>query len=142
MTVRLHMAIYKAYHAQKNKTRPAMTSIGLSPGQPKVLRYLMQNNFCMQKEIAEALDIEPATVSRLLGTMEQNGLICRSAPEERRRAESVCITEKGRQAHAQWTELCTGIENESLQGFTPEEQEQFIGFLCRMYRNLTGKSAD
>lgn len=142
MAVNLHVAIYKAYHAQKNKTRPAMTGIGLSPGQPKVLRHLVQNDYCMQKEIAEALDIEPATVSRLLNNMEQNGLIRRSAPEERRRAASISITEKGRTAQAEWMQLCSEIEKQSMQGFTPEERDRFIGYLCRMYQNLTGKAIE
>jgi DNA-binding MarR family transcriptional regulator len=61
-----------------------MTKIGLSPGQPKILTYVSEHNCCMQKEIAIALDIEPATVSQLLNNMAQNGLIKRSAPAERK----------------------------------------------------------
>ncbi len=93
----------------------------------------------MQKEIAEALDIEPATVSRLLANMEQNGLVVRSAPEERRRAESVSITEEGRVAFARWETFCHTVEEQSLQGFSEEEGQQFLEYLCRMYQNLTGK---
>lgn len=142
MSVTLHHALYKAFHAQKNSLRPGMAQIGLSPGQPKVLRYLAAHDSCMQKEIAEALDIEPATVSRLLANMEQNGLAARSVPAERRRAESVSITEEGRGALARWETVCRGVEEESMRGFTEEERLQFIDSLCRMYRNLTGKSLE
>ena len=138
----LHTAIYKTFHAQKNRLRPGMAQIGLSPGQPKVLRYLAANDSCMQKEIAEALDIEPATVSRLLTTMEQNGLSVRSAQAERRRAESVRITEEGRQALAQWKTLCAVVEEEALSGFSDEERRQLIALLSRVYFNLTGKSME
>ena len=31
------------------------------------------------------------------------------------------------------------VEQISLQGFTPEEKEQFQNYLSRMYTNLTGK---
>lgn len=142
MGLHLHMAIYKAFHAQKNKIRPGMAKIGLSPGQPKVLRHLALYDRCMQKDIAQALDIEPATVSRLLNNMEQDELIVRAESAERRRAESVSITEKGGAALAEWTRICEDIEEQSLQGFTPEEREQFIDFLCRMYQNLTGKAME
>lgn len=142
MVESLHTAIYKAFHAQKNRLRPGMAQMGLSPGQPKVLRYLAANDSCMQKEIAEALDIEPATVSRLLTTMEQNGLSVRSAPAERRRAESVRITEEGRKALAQWETLCGAVEEEALGGFSAEERRQLISFLHRVYFNLTGKSME
>ncbi|MBE6082663.1 MarR family winged helix-turn-helix transcriptional regulator [Sporanaerobacter sp. PP17-6a] len=139
MSIGLHMALVKTSHAQKNKTRPGMTKIGLSPGQPKILTYVSEHNCCMQKEIAMALDIEPATVSQLLNNMAQNGLIKRSAPAERKRAESVSITEKGQSAYKKWLCLCKEIEEVSLQGFTKEEQEQFLDYLSRMYYNLTDK---
>lgn len=142
MAVSLHMAIVKVFHAQKNKTRPGMLEIGLSPGQPKILSHLSRQNHCMQKDIAEALDIEPATVSQILNNMVQAGLIQRSAPCERKRAESVSITEKGRGIYQEWQQLCTEIEEISMQGFTKEEQEQFLSYLCRMYRNLAGKEIE
>ncbi len=41
MPVSLHHAVYMTYNAQKNSLRPGMVRIGLSPGQPKVLRFLI-----------------------------------------------------------------------------------------------------
>nr|WP_319488908.1 MarR family winged helix-turn-helix transcriptional regulator [uncultured Caproiciproducens sp.] len=142
MPITLHMAVNKVFHAQKNKTRPGMAEIGLSPGQPKILIHLSRQNHCMQKEIAAALDIEPATVSQILNNMDQAGLVQRSAPAERKRAESVSITEKGREFYEKWQQLCEGIEEISMRGFTQNEQEQLLDFLCRMYRNLAGKEIE
>lgn len=139
MPIELHWAVTQTYHAQKNNLRPGMVKIGLSPGQPKILTYLTKNNYCMQKEIASALDIEPATVSQLLNNMAQAGLIQRSALAERKRAESISITDKGREAQKKWQKICTEIEDVSMKSFTPEEREQFLGYLCRMYQNLAGK---
>jgi MarR family transcriptional regulator, organic hydroperoxide resistance regulator len=139
MSISLHHAILMTCNAQKNSLRPGMVELGLSPGQPKVLRFLAAHDSCMQKEIAEALNIEPATVSRLLFNMEQNGLVVRSTPEECRRAESVSITEEGRVAFAGWEEVCHTVEGQSLQGFSEEEKLQFMKSLSWMYQNLTGK---
>lgn len=135
----LHTALNRTYHAQKNRTRPGMAEIGLSPGQPKVLTYLTQHSHCMQKEIATALDIEPATVSQIVNNMAQSDLIQRSDPVERKRAESISITAKGRELYEEWLRLCSEIEEVSMQGFTRDERERFLDYLCRMYRNLTGK---
>jgi DNA-binding MarR family transcriptional regulator len=142
MAIQLYMALYKTFHAQKNRIRPGMTEMGLSPGQPKVLRYLSQTDCCMQKDIAAALDIEPATVSQILSNMEQGGLVKRSGCLERKRADSVSITEKGMEAYEKWLELCLAVEKEALNGFTQSEREQFIEYLGRMYGNLTGKTLD
>lgn len=139
MAVQLYMALYRAFHAQKNRLRPSMPPLGLSPGQPKVLRHLTRQDGCMQKDIAEALDIEPATVSQLLTNMAQKGLIRRSAPPERRRAEAVYLTPQGREVYEKWERICLEVESAALEGFTGEEREQFIGYLSRLYRNLSGK---
>lgn len=142
MAIQLYMALYKTFHAQKNRIRPGMMEMGLSPGQPKVLGYLSHTDFCMQKDIAAALDIEPATVSQILSNMEQNGLVKRSGSAERKRADSVSITEKGIAAHEQWLTLCRAVEKDALNGFTETEKEQIIGYLGRMYKNLSGKALD
>jgi len=139
MKTHLEMVLSRTFHAQKNKIRPRMADIGLSPGQPKVLDYLSRRDNCMQKDIAAAMDIEPATVSQILSNMEQAGLIKRSEPAERRRAESVSMTEKGREYYEKWQLLCKEVETISLKGFSQSEKEQYLDYLSRMYRNLTGK---
>lgn len=139
MPAQLHMALYNTYHAQKNWLRPGMANLRLSPGQPKILHYLSRRNNCMQKDIAQALDIEPATVSRILNNMVEAGLVQRAAPGARKRAESISITEKGRDALVQWQQLCAEMEAAAMKEFNPVEREQFIEYLCRMYHNLTGK---
>lgn len=96
----------------------------------------------MQKDIASALDIEPATVSQLLGNMEQAGLVRRSEPSERRRAESVSITDKGREYYEKWLKLVVEVEQISMKGFTQTEKEQFLDYLGRMYRNLTDRTLE
>ncbi|MHC1772112.1 MAG: MarR family winged helix-turn-helix transcriptional regulator [Flexilinea sp.] len=139
MKTNLEMVLSRTFHAQKNKIRPGMADIGLSSGQPKVLDYLSRRDNCMQKDIAAALDIEPATVSQILGNMEQAGLIKRLEPTERRRAESVSLTEKGREYYEKWQLLCKEVEEISLKGFSQNEKEQYLDYLSRMYRNLTGR---
>ena len=36
-----HMLLYRAFHAQRNFLRPSLGELGLGPGQPKLLNYLM-----------------------------------------------------------------------------------------------------
>ena len=44
-------------------------------GQPKVLEYLFTHDGAIQKNIAEACQIEPATLTSLLLRMEKNNLV-------------------------------------------------------------------
>ena len=139
MSLELHSAFGRTFHVLKNRVRPGMTEIGLTPGQPKILLFLSRQSCCMQKEIAQALDIEAATVSQVLNKMAQQGLVQKSSPAERRRAESVSITEKGKKYLEEWQKLCRKVDEISLEGFTPEEREQLSGYMRRIYRNLTGR---
>ena len=57
MKTAFHFMMFKTFHAQRNRIRQNMQEFGLSPGQPKVLRYVAANRNCMLKEIAAACDV-------------------------------------------------------------------------------------
>jgi len=140
--MQLNMVVHRVFHAQKNWVRPKMTEIGFSPGQPKVLNYIYYHDRCMQREVADALDIEPATVSRILNNMVKSGLVERSALAPRKRAESLSVTEKGAELFEKWKTLCSEYELMALQGFSEAERLQLAGFLGRVYQNITGKTLE
>lgn len=112
---------------------------GLTPGQPKVLDYLLFHDGAFQKEIAEACYIEPATITSVLFGMENNGLITRKNLDGNRRNLYVYLTDKGR-AMAEQVELKFGaIEEKALSGFSDDEKEQLMVFLTRINRNIHKK---
>lgn len=141
MKMSFYMLLYRAFHAQRKCLRPFMAKIGLAPGQPKVLMYLADHEGCMQKDVAEHCDIEPATASRILDTLEKNGFIVRRTMAGNRRAGSLSITEQGREAAMKWEAHCHEVEAMMLSGFTEEEKTMFTGFLSRSYKNMSGKDA-
>ena len=95
MKTQFHMMMFKTYHAQRNKIRMNMSDYGLSPGQPKVLRYIHQHEDCMLKDIANSCDVEPATVSKILNNLEDMGMLTREVVKDNKRALSLRITDKG-----------------------------------------------
>lgn len=139
MKTPFYMLVFKAFHAQRQKNRMNMNAFRLSPGQPKVLRYIQNHKDCKLKDIAKECDVECATVSKMLDNLEEKGMIIRNINPQNKRAYQVNLTDKGRSALQKWEEHCMEVEQISLQGFTPEEKEQFQNYLSRMYTNLTGK---
>ena len=63
-----HLMIQKALVSRVKDT-------GLTPGQPKVLDYLLNHDGTIQKEIAMFCHIEPASLTVLLNGMEKKGYI-------------------------------------------------------------------
>ena len=126
MQIPFHVMVVKALSAQRGAAYPYLTQEGLSPGQPKILSYLIQHNQCRQKDLATYYNIEPATVSRLLANMEEKGLVQRES----------------RQGFARMQVHFAKIEKQELDGFSKEEEALLRSLLQRMYRNLTGEELE
>ena len=135
-----HLLLYRTSHLARNYLRPYLTEIGLSQGQPRVLRCLLNHGPCSQRQLAEYSEVDPATICRMLDTMEKGGFICRQNDAQDRRAGLVSITEKGRQALAHWQKHCREMEKVMLADFSEQEKAQFAQLLLRVYRNLGGKA--
>ena len=113
-----------------------LSGTGLSTGQPKILEYLFSHDGAIQKDIAEACTVEPATATSLLSRMEKNGLVERKSKDGDRRYTCVFLTEKGRTDAALSIDALTGLEEIALDGFSEDEKKRFISYLKRVNDNL------
>src|SRR5260221_5054907 len=74
---------------------------GLGVSEFEVLERLAENDqhkFRVQ-ELAESVHLSQSTLSRLIGRLEQHGLVQRNMCDADRRGIDVCLTEAGRQRH-------------------------------------------
>lgn len=111
----------------------------LTPGQPKVLDYLLFHDGVVQKDIAEACHIEPATITSVLLGMENKGLIVRKNLDGNRRSLYVYLTEQGRLLAKQVEENFKKIEESALSEFNDGEKELLTVFLARINKNILEK---
>lgn len=139
MKTPFYFLLFKAFHAQRRCIRKDMDAYQLSPGQPKVLRYISSHDDCKLKDIAMECDIEPATVSKILNTLEDKGMLTRQIDQNNKRALKLRISDVGREAMAKWEIHCHDVEKIALEGFNDLEIEQFKAYLGRLYFNLSGK---
>lgn len=138
----LNYMLFKTHHAIRHKNWEQMEVFHLSPGQPKVLRYLNNHPNCKLKDIALNCDIENATASKMVNALEDKGMLQRSIDPSNKRAYQLNITELGIQSLKKWNKHCLEIENIALDGFDSEDKEQLRNYLSRIYTNLTGKEID
>ena len=114
----------------------------LTSGQPKVLDYLKYHDGAVQKEIAAACHIEPATITSVLLGMENKDLIIRKNLNGNRRSLYVYLTDKGRELAQRIEAEFDIIEKKALNGFSAEEKEMLNLFLTRIHENLHQKGDD
>lgn len=131
-----HHLVMENYTIFTKKVFEHLTGRKLTSGQPKVLEYLFTHDGAVQKEIAEACLIEPATVTSLLYRMEKQGLIIRQINKENRRYWNVYLTEQGKEEAEYVNDIFREMEAEALNGFSKEETDMLLSYLRRIHKNL------
>jgi DNA-binding MarR family transcriptional regulator len=89
---RLHGALGRASRLLRESA-----SGGLTPTQLAVLGGLLRDGPRQLTELAAAERINPTLLSRVVGRLEDDGLVQRAASEQDRRAYLVTITDQGKQ---------------------------------------------
>ncbi len=139
MEYAVHVLLARTTHAVQNHLRPHLSKLGLSLGQPKILRCLVHLGPCSQRMLADCCEVDPSAICRILDTLERDGFLTRRPSQTDRRTGEVSITDKGREAFAAWEDQCQALEDQMLHDFSPEERAQLRDFLTRAYRNVGGR---
>lgn len=113
-----------------------LESLGLYRGQPPVLRALWDQEGLAQTEIARHLQVQAATMTKMLKRMEKAGFVERRPDPEDQRVSRVYLTEAGRAVRADVQQVWHTLEEEAFAGFTPEEQALLRRFFLQIRDNL------
>lgn len=123
----------RGYHCCINKISQ---EIGLSKGQPPVLLFLEEEKSKTQKELADMLNVKPASMTDVLKRMEKNGLIERNRGENDLRTMHVTITEKGKDKSDEFLQKERDLETLFFKGFSDKEKESFLKLFAKMTDNI------
>ena len=110
----------------------ALASMDLTFAQGHIIGYLVrcQTPPCA-KDIEERFHLSHPTVSGLLARLEKKEFIALQEDPEDRRRKLVYILPKGQQCDEAMRAVIQSGDEKVLEGFTPEEGEQFQSFLYR-----------
>jgi MarR family transcriptional regulator, transcriptional regulator for hemolysin len=109
---------------------------GLSAAQWRALVRLVKYGPMTQAKLAEVLEIEPISVSRLIDRMEQAGWAERRPDETDRRANVVHPTESAVAAFSEVKSMAGGIYEAALEGLSQNERRTLMKALTAMTENL------
>lgn len=137
MNYSLHYLLMVDHIMMQKKLFENINNLGLTLGQPKVLDFLKDHDEAIQKDIAQACHIEPASLSTVLNGMEKSELIKRKAGDNRR-STKIHLTEKGKKLCKEIDNAFCKIEREVLNGFTADEVKNLNKYLERIYLNFGG----
>ncbi len=109
---------------------------GMTRAKWAVLARLDRFEGLKQAELAEMLDLQPISLTRLLDGLAENGLIERRPDPEDRRAKRLFLTPAARPLLAQLTDLGEALMAPALAGLEPADVRALLGKLTAIKDNL------
>ncbi|WP_040878029.1 MarR family winged helix-turn-helix transcriptional regulator [Kaistia granuli] len=114
----------------------------LTRAQWQVLAFLFHNEGSNQATVADALDVEPITLSRHIDRLEALGYVSRVPDPADRRARRLHLTDKVRPLLDEMKVIGSSVMATALEGATASETELMSKLLGRMRSNMTGRGFD
>lgn len=136
----LHYLLMKTHSMLSRGILSEAAKIGLTPGQPKILEFLLAKTEADQKTIAAYCEIEPATVGSILLRMEDAGLVVRRQHAGNRRSLYVSLTESGQQAAHSMEHIFEQQEDWAIADLAPEEVQHLKITLRKMCSTMSDAS--
>lgn len=109
---------------------------GLSAAQWRLLVHLVRHEGASQARLAELLEIEPISVSRLIDRMEQAGWVTRCPDPKDRRVRIIHPTDKALQAFTSVKAMAGEVYETALAGLDAQEREILMRGLAVVAANL------
>lgn len=115
--------------------------VGLTRSQCQVLAHLARNEGIQQSGLADILEIEPITLTRLVDRLEEAGLVERRAHPTDRRIRQLFLTGKAHPLLADIFTIGAATRAEALEGVVEEDRDRLFALLSSMKANLLAKAA-
>ncbi|WP_096200678.1 MarR family winged helix-turn-helix transcriptional regulator [Bacillus sp. FJAT-45350] len=109
----------------------------ITPEQWSVLYRLSDKDGISQKEIAIRSEKDQPTITRILDSLFQKGLIEKKSSEKDRRVSLVFVTEKGRSVLKETIPIEKSVWEDLTKGFTDEERHLLKELLFKVNNNIT-----
>lgn len=134
---RLGFLIHDSARLLRRRFEGKGKSLGLSAAQWRLMVRLVKEEGVAQARLAELLEIEPISVSRLLDRMEEGGWIERRQDLNDRRVRMIFPTDKSRDAFASIKSAAGEVYEAALAGLSQDERRILVKALNTIVTNLS-----
>ncbi|MEP9371194.1 MarR family transcriptional regulator [Mesorhizobium sp. KR1-2] len=140
-TERLGFLIHDAARLMRRRFETLGSGYGLSSAQWRLLVRVVKDEGVAQARLAELLEVEPISVSRLVDRMEEGGWVERRQDVSDRRVRMIFPTDKSREAFGAIRGVAGEVFEQALTGLSPDERKSVIRGLATIVNNLSDGEA-
>lgn len=126
----------KTMKSHHQMMRRRFVDMGLHRGQPPLIMELYKHDGMTHSELAEKLEVTPATVTNMVKRMERDSLVVRRRVDEDERISRVYLTDEGKALREKLIENIKNIESDIFKEFSEEEIKLYKSFMKRIINNL------
>ena len=125
------------YWCMDQSVTNTLAQMELTASQGRIMGYLAHRKEpACSRDIEEEFQLSHPTVSGLLSRLEKKGFIEFRPDENDRRCKRIFMLPKGWECHDTMHRTIEENEARMVEGFSPEEMEQFRSFLKRAIANM------
>lgn len=129
-------SLHQVAHAWRNELDRRLRPSGFSHSRWLLLLHLSRHDGCTQRELAQHMGIEAATLVKLVDRMEQEGLLKRCVGEADRRVRHLNLSAAGKKAVAHIRSHAAVLRQEILSGSSKHDIGVSIDVLSRIRDKL------
>ena len=111
-------------------------ALDITASQFQVLRRLWEGDGILTSTLTRDICSDGGTITGLLDRLEAKTLIRRARSAEDRRAVRVFLTPAGRELERPLMQILSAINEQALEGFSPDDRRQLVDALQRVGENL------
>jgi len=115
---------------------------GLHFGQLRILEHIIENERCTQNDIAEKLNVSPASIALSTKRLQKAGMIKKCEDVDNRRCNILTVTEKGLATSNQCRSELDLFDEKLFSGVSEEERALFLDILNRLLKNSSFDKVD
>jgi DNA-binding MarR family transcriptional regulator len=122
--------------AHRNQFQHKLSELRLYTGQDSLLMQLWTRDGQTQSELAARLQIQPATLTRMINRMAQAGLLTRKPDPDDGRVSRVYLTKAGEKLRSPLESAWQQVEEQTFSKLTLEERLLLRRLLMQIHEDL------
>ena len=134
---RLGFLLHDAARLMRRRFEKMAGNHGLSSAQWRLLVRVFKEEGVAQARLAELLEIEPISVSRLIDRMVDGGWIERRIDDNDRRVRQIYLTARSREIFGEMRSVAAQVFDCALQGLSSEQRRATLHGLSTICSNLS-----
>lgn len=124
----------------RNRAAAELKTTGVHPGQDALLKVLSEGDGQTMGVIAEALNVRPPTVTKMISRLSAQGFVRRESTDRDARLARVYLTEEGKSRAEGIADAWRKLERAALAGLSDKDRKKLRKLLRQVEINLSEAS--